>query len=172
MTDFHPHTRRAWFAVVVALLYSGAVGCSSGAGSTSPSGPVTANDLVGTWVQTDGTRTWTLSAVASGVGQATVIQAGGPATFVQNNHPSFGSMSARGGVIGTMVVGLGGFQVAETYEGVSAPMYPFPPNDCYIDTSAQLALSGNTLTGVLTEHDGCNGVRLRDSSSRVTLQRK
>ncbi len=45
-------------------------------------------------------------------------------------------------------------------------------DDCYIDTEGQLTLSGKTLTGVVTEHDGCNGVRLRDSSSTLVLQRR
>jgi hypothetical protein len=146
--------------------------CGGGGSSTSPSGPVTSNDLVGTWVQTDGSRTWILAAGSSIVNQITVIQFGGPATFVQSNHPSFGSMSARGGVQGTILVGLAGLQFAESYDSLSSPLFPFPPNDCYIDTEGQLALSGNTLTGTVTEHDGCNGARLRDSSSRITLQRK
>ena len=92
--------------------------------------------------------------------------------WAQSNHPKFGSMSAKGGVLGTIVPGLGGFQFTETYEGVSTPLFPFPPNDCYIDTEGQLALSGNTLTGTVTEHDGCNGVRLRDASSTLRMQRK
>lgn len=172
MTELHEIKRREWTVVALALVCAGTVGCSGSASGTNPSGPIAAADFVGIWVQTDGARTWTLSAGSSGVGQATVIQAGGPATFVQSNHPSFGSMSARGGVLGTIVVGVSGFQFAETYDSLSTPLFPFPPNDCYIDTDGQFTLSGNTLTGVVTEHDGCNGLRLRDSSSRVTLQRK
>jgi hypothetical protein len=76
----------------------------------------------------------------------------------------------KGGVLGTIV--SGGFRFAETYEGVSTPLFPFPPNDCSIDTAGQVTLNGNTLTGSVTEHDGCNGVRLRDSSSKLSLQRK
>ena len=163
--------RWASCAVTLALFCTGAASCS-GASSTNPSGPVTANDLVGTWVQTDGARTWTLSAGSSPFGQTTGIQAGGPATLVQSNHPSFGSVSARGGVLGSMVVGLTGFQFAETYDSLSTPLYPFPPNDCYIDTEGQVTLNGNTLTGTVTEHDGCNGVRLRNSSTMVTLRRQ
>ena len=81
-------------------------------------------------------------------------------------------MSTRGGVLGTIVVGFSGLQFAESYDGVTTLLFPFPANDCYIATEGQLTLSGNTLTGTVTEHDGCNGVRLRDSSARVTLQRK
>ena len=100
----------------------------------------------------------------------TIVEVGGQATWVQSNHPKFGSMSAKGGVLGVIVPG--GFQFTETYEGVSTPLFPFPPNDCDIDTEGEVALSGNTLTGSVTEHDGCNGVRLRDSTSQLSMQRK
>lgn len=142
--------------------------CSGDGGGTGPSGSVAATDLIGTW--TDGNRTWTLSAGSAIVNSTTVIQVGGPATLVHNNHPSFGLMSARAGVSGTVVVGLSGLMLAESYS-VSTPLFPSPSNSCYIDTEAQLTLSGHTLTGTVAEHDGCNGVRLRDSSSRVTLRR-
>src|SRR4051794_39949165 len=104
MTESHEIKRRERTVVTLALVCAGAVGCSGSASSTNPSGPITATNFVGTWVQTDGTRTWTLAAGSSGVGQTTVIQAGGPATFVQSSHPSFGAMSARGGVLGTIII--------------------------------------------------------------------
>ena len=67
-----------------------------------------------------------------------------------------------------MVVGLTDLQFAETYDGG----FPQNENDCYIDTQGDLILSGNTMTGVVTEHDGCNGTILRDVSSKLILQRQ
>lgn len=162
--------RRAQSLLTLALCCLAAANC--GSSGTEPSGTLTTSDLAGTWVQTDGSRTWTLSAGSTGSAQITVVQVGGPATWAQSNHPTFGSMSAKGGVLGAIVLGVGGFQFTETYEGVSTSLFPFPPNDCYIDTEGQVALSGNTLTGTVTEHDGCNGVRLRDSSSTLSMRRK
>lgn len=138
--------------------------------SRSPAGPTAPSDLSGTWVG-DGGRTWTLTASAAPSGQASLIQVGGNATMSQNAHPIFGAMSARGGMLGTIVVGLGGLHFAETYESVSTPLFPFPPNDCYIETEGQLTVSGSTMTGVVTEHDGCNGVRLRDATAPLTMRR-
>jgi hypothetical protein len=96
----------------------------------------------------------------------------GTAVIAQNNHPIFGSMSASGGVLGTIVVGLGGLNFVEDYESASTPLFPFPPNDCYIETEGQLTVSGDVMTGSVTEHDGCNGVRLRDSTAQLTMRRK
>ena len=159
---------RAWTARAGVVVLSAVAAVTCGKTSTAPTSP---SDLTGTWVG-DGGRTWTLAASAAQSGQVSVIQVAGSAVIAQDNHPVFGSMSAKGGVLGTMVVGLGGLNFAEDYEGVSTSLFPFPPNDCYINTEGQLTVSGNVMTGVLTEHDGCNGVRLRDSTVQLVMRRQ
>jgi hypothetical protein len=122
-------------------------------------------------VQDDGGgRSWNLVAVANQTSVGLEIQLSGTATFVQDNHPTFGSVSARGGLLGAVV--LGSVHVAESYS-VTTPLFPSPPNDCYIDTDGGLILNGDTMTVSLNEHDGCDTTgHLRESTSQFVMRRK
>jgi hypothetical protein len=148
--------------VGVVVLCCGVTGCSGNSTQTVPTAPVVASDITGTWTQVggEGTRTWSIAQGA--------IQVSGPATFSQDNNPNFGPVSGHGGVVGAV---FGGFMFAETYEGVSGTPFPSPQYDCYIDTNGQLTVSGNTMTGSVTESDGCNGVRLGQFTRPLTMQR-
>jgi hypothetical protein len=97
------------------------------------------------------------------------IQLSGKATFAQDNHPTFGSVSGRGGLLGAVVLGSAHF--AESYD-VTTPLFPSPPNDCYIDTDGGLVLDGDTMTVYLNEHDGCDGRHQRESTSQFVMRRK
>jgi hypothetical protein len=139
------------------------VGCSSeSTGPTTPSPSGSPGDLRGTWVQVNGdTRTWVL--------EQSGIQAGGPASFLQSNHPIVGSVSGTGGVLGAVF--LGSFRFAETYEGLNIPSRP-SPNSCYLDTDGQLAISGSTMRGSVTETLACAGVRVSQVTRDLTMQRR
>ena len=119
-------------------------------------------DIRGTWAQVnDDTRTWVLDQVG--------IQAGGTASFSQANTPGVGAVSGTGGVLGAVI--LGTFRFAETYESVNISSRP-SPNYCYVDTDGQLAISGNTMRGSVTESLGCAGVRVSQITRELVMQRK
>lgn len=105
-------------------------------------------------------RTWSLTQVG--------IQAGGPATFSQDNNPTFGAVSGTGGVVGSVVFGT--FTFAETYERLT--MTSRPNADCYVDVNGQVTLSGDTMTGSYTEVDSCAGVHLGQIAGSLTMERK
>ena len=138
-------------------------GCSSdNAVPSAPNGSGGMVDIRGTWAQVnEGTRTWVVSQVG--------IQAGGTASFSQANIPGVGSVSGTGGVVGAVI--LGSFRFAETYESVNISSRP-SPNGCYVDTDGQLAVSGNTMRGTVTESLGCAGVRVSQVTRDLVMQRK
>src|SRR5207302_10832021 len=98
---------------VIAFILAGiaVVGCGGENRQASPTSPAANSDLTGTWTQVGGTRTWTLKQVS--------VQVAGTASFSQDNNPSFGAVSATGGVVGAAA--FGGFTFAETYERLSGP---------------------------------------------------
>jgi hypothetical protein len=151
---------RAFGSALGAVLLAG---CSSGnAVPSAPSGSGGMVDIRGTWAQVnDDTRTWVLDQVG--------IQAGGTASFSKANAPGVGAVSGTGGVLGAVI--LGTFRFAETYGSVNIPSRP-SPNDCYVDTDGQLAISGNTMRGSVTESLGCAGVRVSQVTRDLVMQRK
>jgi hypothetical protein len=119
-------------------------------------------DLNRTWMERGGdSRTWQL-------GQSG-IQVGGAASFSQEAHPTVGAVSGTGGVLGAVT--FSGFRFAETYEGHAIPSRS-SPNNCYIDTNGQLAVSGNTMSGSYTETLGCAGVRVSELTRNLVMERK
>lgn len=151
---------RAIGSALVAVLL---VCCGSkNTASTAPSGSGGTTDVRGTWVEVNGdTRTWVLDQAG--------IQAGGTASFAWASFPNVGAVSGTGGVLGGVV--LGGFRFAETYESLSIPSRP-SPNHCYASTDGQLTLSGNTMTGSVTETLGCAGVRVGQVTRDLVMQRR
>ena len=149
--------RSIWTVIVASTMG----GC--GSSSTAPAAPtVPTVDISGTWTQVGaGTRTWTVS--QSG------IQAGGAATFSQDDHPDLGAVSGTGGVLGA--VAFGSFRFAETYGRLSIPSRP-DPNGCYMDTDGQLVISGDSMTGSYTEIVGCGGMRVSQVTRALAMQRK
>lgn len=137
------------------LVGTGTAACG---GNSTPSTPT--SDITGTWTEVGGVRTWTLTQVG--------IQAGGPASFSQNNNPNFGAVSGTGGVTG--LVASGTFTFAETYEQLS--LTARPNADCYVDVNGQVTVGGSTMTGSYTEVDACAGVHLGQITGRLTMQRK
>lgn len=152
--------RRAISSALAAVLV---VGCSSeNTVPTAPSNSGGTADVRGTWVQVNGdTRTWVLDQGG--------IQAGGTATFSQSNNPSVGAVSGTGGVLGAVF--LGRFRFAETYESLNIPSRP-SPNFCSVDTDGELTVSGNTMTGSVTEILGCAGVRVSQVTRDLVMQRR
>ena len=155
--------RRRLHTIGFLLVSVNLAGCGGNGSRTLPTAPVAASDLTGTWTQVGGggTRTWSLTQGS--------IQVGGSASFSQDNNPNFGPVSGRGGVVGVV---FGTLMFSETYEGVSRASFPFPQYDCYVDTNGQLTISGDTMTGSVTETDACNGVRLGQFTQTLTMQRK
>jgi hypothetical protein len=147
-------------SALAALLLAG---CSSdNAVPSAPGGSGGIADIRGTWAQVnDDTRTWVLDQAG--------IQAGGTASFSQVNTPGVGAVSGTGGVLGAVL--LGTFRFAETYERVSISSRP-SPNDCYVNTDGQLAISGNTMRGSVTESLGCAGVRVNQTTRDLVMQRQ
>jgi hypothetical protein len=138
-------------------------GCSSeNAVPSAPGGSGGIVDVRGTWAQVnDGTRAWVLDQAG--------IQAGGTASFSQADVPGVGAVSGTGGVLGAVFVGT--FRFAETYERVSISSRP-SPNDCYVNTDGQLAISGNTMRGSVTESLGCAGTRVSQITRDLVMQRQ
>ena len=138
-------------------------GCSSdSAVPSAPSGSGGIAEIRGTWAQANGdTRTWVLDQIG--------IQAGGSASLSQADHPGVGAVSGTGGVLGAVT--LGAFRFSETYESVNISSRP-SPNYCYVDTDGQLAISGSTMRGSVTESLGCAGVRVSQITRDLVMQRK
>jgi hypothetical protein len=139
------------------------VGCSSGSPvPTAPSGSGGTSDISGTWVQVNGdSRTWVLDLGG--------FQAGGSASFSQASNPSVGAVSGTGGVVGAVIMGT--FRFAESYVSLTIPSRP-SPNNCYVDTDGQLAISGNTMRGSVAETLGCAGVRVSQVTRELVMQRR
>src|SRR5262245_26073110 len=157
--DSHMRGRAIAYALATACL----VGCGSGSPvPAAPSGLNETADVRGTWVQVNGdARTWVLEQVG--------IQTAGSASFSQSNNPAVGAVAGAGGVTGAVFQGA--FMFAETYESLNIPARP-SPNYCYVDTDGQLAVSGDTMRGSVTETLGCAGVRVSQITRDLVMQRR
>src|SRR5262245_15680037 len=118
--------------LTVLLVVVGSAACSSNPTTSTPLVHIGAT-LTGTWTQLGGTLTWTLTQVGFNVG--------GGSSFSQDNNVYLGAVSGDGIVQGGVSSGV--FTFDDTYARLSEP-------NCSMETTGQLKINGNSMTGPYT----------------------